>query len=122
MSVTRTHNIFPYQKVPNPRLKKFSLKRIRELYGWLLHEDNASAHTALSVKQFLARKNITVMERPPYSSELAPSDYFFPTVKTRLKGTHFTSVKRIREKTESLLKGHTKSLFQNHYQQWEQGM
>ncbi|GFT88822.1 hypothetical protein TNCV_906441 [Trichonephila clavipes] len=35
--------------------------------GWLLHQDNASAHMALSVKQFLTSKSITVMERPSYS-------------------------------------------------------
>jgi len=32
---------------------------------WILHQDNAPAHNALSVKQFLATKNITVLEHPP---------------------------------------------------------
>jgi hypothetical protein len=27
--------------------------------GWILHQDNAPAHNALSVKQFLTNKNIT---------------------------------------------------------------
>jgi len=35
--------------------------------GWILHQDNAPAHNALSVKQYLANKNITVPEQPPYS-------------------------------------------------------
>jgi len=30
--------------------------------GWILHQDSASANNALSVKQFLANKNITVLE------------------------------------------------------------
>jgi len=30
--------------------------------GWILYKDNAPAHNALSVKQFLANKNITVLE------------------------------------------------------------
>ena len=30
---------------------------------------------ALSVKQFLASKNITVLEHPPYSPDLAPVSY-----------------------------------------------
>jgi hypothetical protein len=34
--------------------------------GGFLHQDNAPAHNVLSVKQFLANKNITVMEQPPY--------------------------------------------------------
>jgi histone-lysine N-methyltransferase SETMAR len=58
--------------------------------GWILHQDNAPAHIALSVKQFLANKNITVMELPPYSPDLAPCDfYLFPKIKSVLKGTHF---------------------------------
>jgi hypothetical protein len=34
---------------------------------WFLHHDNAPAHKALSVKQFLVKKSITEMENPPYS-------------------------------------------------------
>jgi len=42
---------------------------------WILHQDNAPAHNALSVKQFLANKNITVLEHPPNSPDLAPCDF-----------------------------------------------
>jgi len=44
--------------------------------SWILHHDNAPAHTALSVMQFLATKQITVLEHPAYSPDLAPSDFF----------------------------------------------
>jgi histone-lysine N-methyltransferase SETMAR len=40
--------------------------------GWILHQNNAPAHNALSVKQFSANQNITVIEHPPYSPDLAP--------------------------------------------------
>jgi len=40
--------------------------------GWILHQGNAPAHNTLSVKQFLANKNITVLEHPPYLPDLAP--------------------------------------------------
>jgi len=43
---------------------------------WILHQDNNPAHNALSVKQFLANKNITVLEHPPYSPDLAPCDFY----------------------------------------------
>ena len=47
--------------------------------GWILHQDKAPAYNALSVKQFLANKNITVLEHPPYSPDLASCDFcFFP--------------------------------------------
>jgi len=49
---------------------------------WVLHHDNALAHTALSVREFLAKKNIPVLPHPPYSPDLAPCDfYLFPKLK-----------------------------------------
>ena len=59
---------------------------------WLLHHDNAPAHTALGIRKFLADKNITVLEQPPYFPDLAPCNFFlFSKVKNIIKGTHFSS-------------------------------
>jgi len=44
--------------------------------SWILHHDNAPARTALSVREFLATKQITVLEHPAYSLDLAPIDFF----------------------------------------------
>jgi hypothetical protein len=44
--------------------------------SWILHHDDATAHTALSVREFLASKQITVQEHNPYSPELAPMTIF----------------------------------------------
>jgi len=61
--------------------------------GWFLHQDNAPAHNTLCVKQFLANKNITAIEHPPYSPDLSPCDfYLFQKIKSVRKGTHFVSV------------------------------
>jgi len=50
----------------------------------------APAHTALSVREFLATKQITVLEHPACTPVLAPSDFFlFPKIKGILKGRHF---------------------------------
>jgi len=58
-----------------------------------LHHDNASAHMALSVREFLATKQITVLEHPAYSLDLAPNDFFlFPKIKGILKGRHFDDI------------------------------
>ena len=55
--------------------------------SWILHHDNASANTKLSAREFSATKQITVLEHPAYSSDLAPSDFFlFSKVKEILKG------------------------------------
>jgi transposase len=59
------------------RLLEAIHREIPELWPtvWILRHDNASAHKALSVKQFLAQKSITEMEYPPFSSDLAPNDF-----------------------------------------------
>ena len=62
-------------------------------------QDNAPAHNALSLKQFLANKNITVLEHPPYSPDLALCNFCrFPKIKSALKGTHFVSVENVKAK------------------------
>ena len=58
--------------------------------GWLLLHDNAPCHTAGKVLEFLARNNIETVPHPPYSPDLAPSDfYLFPNLKRPLRGRHF---------------------------------
>jgi hypothetical protein len=37
---------------------------------WILHHDNAPAHDALRVREFLAKNSITKMAHPPYSPDL----------------------------------------------------
>jgi len=44
--------------------------------SWVLHQDNMPAHNALSVKMFLTKHKITMLEHPPYSPDLAPCDFF----------------------------------------------
>jgi hypothetical protein len=39
-----------------------------------------------------------MLDRPPYSPDLAPADYFlFPNVKLHLKGRHFVSISDIQK-------------------------
>jgi hypothetical protein len=49
---------------------------------WMLQHDNAPAHTALSIGEFLAKKDILIFPQPPYSTDLAPYNfYLFPELK-----------------------------------------
>ena len=62
----------------------------RETSSWLVHHDNAPAHNALEIREFLAKNNIAVLEQPPYSPDLAHCDFFlFPELKEVIKGTRF---------------------------------
>ncbi|VVC44823.1 Hypothetical protein CINCED_3A022962 [Cinara cedri] len=88
--------------------------------SWILHQDNAPAHNALSVKQYLAGKRTPVLEHAPYSPDLAPCDFFlFPKIKSALKGTRFESMEAVKQKTAELLKALTKEDFQHCFDQWK---
>jgi transposase len=77
-----------------------------------LHHDNAPAHTALPVREFLATKEISVLEHPTYSPDLASNDLFmFPKIKEILKGRHFDDTNDISNTTEAL-----KAIPQNQFQ------
>jgi len=58
----------------------------------------------LSVGEFLATKQITLLEHPAYSPNLAHSDFFlFPKIKEILKGRHFDDIDDIRSNTTAAL-------------------
>jgi hypothetical protein len=54
----------------------------------------------LRVREFLAKKSITKMDRPPYSPELASCDFWlFPKLKNALKGQRFADIPDIQHVT-----------------------
>ncbi|KAK9504732.1 hypothetical protein O3M35_010998 [Rhynocoris fuscipes] len=58
----------------------------KECVSWLLHQDNAPAHSALSVKRFLVKFYIIVLDHPFNSPELVPCDfYLFPNPEIFIK-------------------------------------
>ena len=60
---------------------------------------------ALSMREFLATKQITVLEHPAYSPDLASNDFFlFLKIKEILKGRHFDDIDDIRSNTTAALK------------------
>jgi len=91
--------------------------------GWILYQDNAPAHNSLFVKQFLANKNITVLEYPPYSPDLALCDiYLFPKIKSVLKGTLCVSVENVKAKTAEILSSLTEHELRNCFEHWQHSM
>jgi len=58
----------------------------------LFLHDNAPAHWALATQKKLAYLGFQCLDHPPYSPDLAPSDYhLFPGLKKQLKAHHFSS-------------------------------
>lgn len=87
---------------------------------WFLHHDNAPAHSALSIREFLAEKKIPVVPHPPYSPDLAPCDFFlFPRLKSALKGQRFQDVEEIKANTAKELKAITLEQFQRTFEKWQ---
>ena len=66
------------------------------------------------MREFLATKQITVLERPVYSPDLDPNDFLlFPNVKEILKGRHFNDIDDIRSNTTAALKAIPQNQLQN---------
>jgi transposase len=64
----------------------------------LLLHDNARPHTARAAIDALEMLKFEVLSHPPYSPDLAPSDFhFFPHLKRDLKRTHFTSDDEVKQ-------------------------
>jgi histone-lysine N-methyltransferase SETMAR len=52
-----------------------------------IHLDNCSIHTGRTTEEYIRQHNMTWLQHPPYSPDLAPSHfYLFPTIKEKLKG------------------------------------
>ena len=87
---------------------------------WVLHHDNAPAHTALSIREFLAKKNIPVLPHPPYSPDPAPCDfYLFCKLKLKLKCLHFGTMENIQKVVTDKLQTLTENSFRYCYDQWK---
>jgi histone-lysine N-methyltransferase SETMAR len=105
------HEFLPQRETMNQTVYIAVLQRLRDPIRrkrphkwssgtWLLHHDNAPCHAALSVREFLAKHSILVVPHPPYSSDLAPCDFFFfPRLKSTLKEKRFQDVAEIQLNT-----------------------
>jgi len=68
----------------------------------------------------LHRASIPVITQPPYSPDLAPSDFWlFPTPKMCLKGTRFASMEDIKSNAAAKLRKIPKEAFRWCFQQWQ---
>ena len=88
---------------------------------WLVHHDNAPTHTALRICQFLTSQGMTLVPYPPYSTDLAPADFFlFPQMKRDLKGRRFDTVEDVIAASTRALNSIQVEEFQGCFEQWKQ--
>ncbi len=71
----------------------------------LLHHNNASSHTSLLVREFLAKNNTVMMLQLPYSPYMTPCDFFmFQKIKrTLMKGRRSTRRLKVHRRKSSKL-------------------
>jgi len=81
---------------------------------------NAPDHTALSIREFLAKKNIPVLPHPPCGPDLAPCNLcLFSKLKFKLKDHHFGTVENIQKVVTDELHTLTENDFRYYYDQWQ---
>jgi transposase len=73
-------------------------------HKWLLHYDNAPAHTSLKTTEFVTKNNIVIVPPLPYSPELVSGDFaWFPKLKMKRKGCCFETVSDIQRESQAVL-------------------
>jgi len=78
----------------------------------LFLHDNALAHRAFATQEKLAYLGFQCLDHPPYSPDLAPSDYhLFPGLKNQLKGSYFSSDAEIIAAAETWFDGQHSEFF-----------
>jgi len=83
--------------------------------------NNAPAHWTLAIQKKLAYLGFQFLDHPPYSPDLAPSDYhLFPGLKKQLQGRHFLSDAEVIAAAETWLDGQPSELFLSGLQKLEQ--
>jgi len=80
--------------------------------GFLFLQENAPAHRALATQKKLAYLGCQYLDHPPYSPDLAPSDYhLFPGLRKQMKGRHFSSYEETIAAAETWLDGQPSDIF-----------
>jgi len=89
--------------------------------GVLFLHANAQAHRALATQKKLAYLGFQCLDHPPYSPDLALSDYhLFPGLKKQLKGRHFSFNAEVIAAAETWLDGQPSEFFLSAVQKLEQ--
>ena len=125
------HEFVPCGQMGNKQLSQEVLACLRDAVGrkrpelwenqtWMMHHDNAPAHSSLLIRSYLAKHQTSVVPHPPYSPDLAPADFFlFSKLKTTLKGRRFQTIGEIQENAIREYRAITESAFEEAFQQWK---
>ena len=90
------------------------------LQNVILHHDNARPHTAHATAAEIAAKGWTVLPHPPYSPDLAPSDFFlFGPLKDFLRGQKFDDDDEVKAAVRLWVRQCKPDFFAQGFTQWK---
>jgi len=85
----------------------------------LLLHDNARPHTAHATVNLLERWGWEILEHPPYSPDLAPSDFhLFPNMKKHLRAKRFKSLADVKHEMQTWLRGQDPMFYRQGFEKW----
>ena len=110
-----------YVEVLKKLRTKLAEKRPGKLHcGILFHHDNAPAHSSRIARHVLKDFRWELLPHPPYSPDLAPSDFFlFINLKEHLKGVYFNDTNEAKQAPKTWLKKWSADYFKNGIKGWE---
>jgi hypothetical protein len=87
--------------------------------SWILHHDNAPAHTSMLIRNYLAKHSTNMAPQAPYSPDMAPCDFFlFPKLKLPLRGKRFETLEAVKENATKELKAIPISAYEKCFKDW----
>ena len=118
------HELLPYGQTLNSDLYCQQLDRLKEAIdqkrpalanrrGIVFHQDNARPHTSIVTRQKLRELGWEVLMHPPYSPDLAPSDYhLFLSMANDLAGEKLTSREACENRLSQFFANRDKSFYE----------
>jgi hypothetical protein len=83
-------------------------------HNWLLHHNNASAHTSLKTTEFVTTNNMVIIP------DLAPCDFgLFPKLKMKLKRQRFETMSDIQRESQAVLDSIKENDFHGAFEVWK---
>jgi hypothetical protein len=125
------HEFVPCGQTVNGQFYLEVMKRLREATRrkrpeewrnktWMLHRDNAPAHTLLLIHEFLVKHEMSVIPQLPYSLDLIPAEFFlFPKLNSTLKGRRFQMIEELDENSLWDLRAIPQNAFQAAFKNWK---
>jgi len=93
---------------------KLGLKHLK------FHWDNARPHTSSETRSRLSELGVSVLPHPPYSPDIAPSDFFlFGYIKSRLRGCSFGTSDELLGKVTMEIEAISRNQLESVFEEWK---